>query len=126
MTASTMVPAEDRGRLVVAERAVERIAAHTAREVDDVGGAAARVLGVAVGLEDGDRSVKVTADVDGDSVRLAARLSIAYPASVTQATERARAHLRDRGGELTGLSVERVDITVTALHAPVRATRRVS
>jgi uncharacterized alkaline shock family protein YloU len=104
---------------------VERIAAHAARELAEVGGAAGRVLGVAVGGEDADRPVKVDVEVDGDTVLLSARLSIAYPASVARTTEQARAHLRDRVGELTGLDVARVDITVTALHAPARANRRV-
>ncbi|MCR6482797.1 Asp23/Gls24 family envelope stress response protein [Amycolatopsis sp. OK19-0408] len=123
---STSVPPEERGELTVAERAVERLAAHAAQELGDVGGAAERVLGVAVGGEDAGRSVKVDAHLDGDRVRLAARLSIAYPSSVTRTTEDARAHLRGRVEELTGLRVDRVDITVTALHGPVRPVRRVS
>ncbi|WIX98380.1 Asp23/Gls24 family envelope stress response protein [Amycolatopsis mongoliensis] len=122
---TTTVPVEERGSLVVAGRAVERIAAHAARELPDVGGAAGRVLGVAVGGEDADRSVKVDAAVDGDTVRLSARLSVTYPASVARTTEHARDHLRERVRELTGLDVARVDITVTALHAPAPASRRV-
>lgn len=119
------VPAEERGELSVAARAVERIAAHAAGELPDVGGAAGRVLGVAVGGEDAGRTVKVDATLDGDTVRLAARLSITYPASVTRTTEDARTHLRDRVTELTGLAVRQVDITVTALHSPARESRRV-
>ncbi|WP_318307635.1 Asp23/Gls24 family envelope stress response protein [Amycolatopsis solani] len=124
MTAT--VPAEERGELVISGHAVGRIAAHAAREIGDVGGAAGRVLGVALGGEDAERSVKVDAEVDGDRVRLATRLSITYPASVARTTEDARAHLRTRVSELTGLDVERVDITVTALHAPATSSRRVS
>ncbi|MCR6483575.1 Asp23/Gls24 family envelope stress response protein [Amycolatopsis sp. OK19-0408] len=123
---TTTVPAEERGELVIAGQAVERIAAQAARELDDVGGAAGRVLGVALGGEDAERSVKVDAEVDGDRVRLATRLSITYPASVARTTEQARAHLRERVSELTGLDVERVDITVTALHPPATSSRRVS
>lgn len=123
---TTTVPAEERGELVIAGHAVERIAAHAARELDDVGGAAGRVLGVALGGEDAGRSVKVDAEVDGDRVRLATRLSITYPASVARTTEQARAHLRERVSALTGLDVERVDITVTALHPPATSSRRVS
>lgn len=123
---TTTAPAEERGRLVIAGHAVERIAAHAAREVTEVGGAAGRVLGVALGGEDAARPVQVAAEVDGDRVRLAARLSITYPASVRRTTELARARLRERVGELTGLDVERVDITVAALHAPARSSRRVS
>ncbi|MGV9366693.1 Asp23/Gls24 family envelope stress response protein [Amycolatopsis sp. NPDC003731] len=123
---TTTMPAEDRGELVISGHAVERIAAHAAREIDGVGGAAGRVLGVALGGEDADRSVKVDAEVDGDRVRLATRLSIGYPASVARTTDHARTHLRERVSELTGLDVERVDITVTALHPPATSSRRVS
>ncbi|QKV73913.1 hypothetical protein [Amycolatopsis sp. Hca4] len=49
-----------------------------------IGLPAGRVLGVAVGGEYADRSVKV--DVDGDTARLSARLSISYPASVARTT----------------------------------------
>ncbi|MET8998659.1 Asp23/Gls24 family envelope stress response protein [Amycolatopsis sp. NPDC004169] len=123
---TTPAPAEDRGRLVISGHAVARITAHAAREIDAVGGAAGRVLGLALGSEDADRPVQADAEVDGGRVRLAARLSVTYPASVARTTERARAHLRDRVGELTGLDVTRVDITVTALHPPAPSSRRVS
>ncbi len=115
----------ERGALTIAEQAVQRLAAHALREVDDVGGAAGRVLGVSLGAEDPDRSAKVTAHVTGGEVTLDVRLSIAYPASVTRTTERARRHLERRTEELTGLTVTRVDITVTALHSAAARSRRV-
>ncbi|MEA5363002.1 Asp23/Gls24 family envelope stress response protein [Amycolatopsis sp., V23-08] len=126
MTATTeRIAADDRGTLTIADSAVERIAAHAVTEVDGVGGAATRVLGVAVGGETLDRSAKVTATVTGGTATLAVRLSVGYPQSVRKTTETTRDHLTRRVGDLTGLSVERVDITVTALHTETAETRRV-
>jgi uncharacterized alkaline shock family protein YloU len=115
----------DRGRTTTANRAIERIAAKLVTEVEGVGGAAQRVLGVAVGSEDLDQSAKVTARVSGYRASLDVRLSVAYPAPVAATTQRARDHLMHRVAELTGLTVSRVDITVTALHSDAARTRRV-
>lgn len=117
--------AADRGTLTIADSTVERIAAHAVTEVDGVGGAAGRVLGVAVGGETLDRSAKVTAAVTAGTATLAVRLSIGYPRPVRKTTETTRDHLTRRVEELTGLRVARVDITVTALHTEAAETRRV-
>ncbi|WP_410586328.1 Asp23/Gls24 family envelope stress response protein [Amycolatopsis sp. lyj-23] len=121
----TTLAAPERGTLTIAEQAVQRLAAHAVLELDDVGGAAGRFLGVSLGAEELDRSAKVTAHVTEDQVTLDVRLSITYPASVTRTTERAREHLGRRVEELTGLVVTRVDITVTALHTTATERRRV-
>ncbi|GAB3561861.1 hypothetical protein GCM10027445_01360 [Amycolatopsis endophytica] len=115
----------DRGLTTVAARAVERIAAEAVTEVDGVGGAAGRVLGIATGGEDFDRSAKVTATVAHHRVTLTVRLSVVYPNPVAATTESARRHLRRRVEELTGMPVTSVDITVTALHSDTVTTRRV-
>lgn len=124
-TSTDPVPAAERGALTIAGTTVERIAAQAVTEVDGVGGSATRILGVAVGGEDPDRSAKVAATVTGDRAALAVRLSIGYPRSVLRTTEAVRAHLTRRVRELTGLRIDRVDITVTALHTDVTETRRV-
>ncbi|UOZ04889.1 Asp23/Gls24 family envelope stress response protein [Amycolatopsis sp. WQ 127309] len=116
---------EERGRLTISDTTVERIAAHAVTEVEGVGGAASRVLGVAVGGENPGTTAKVTAKVSGGTAALDVRLSVAYPASVGETTGNARRHLMRRVGEFTGLSVSRVDITVTALRSATTETRRV-
>ncbi|WP_020669298.1 Asp23/Gls24 family envelope stress response protein [Amycolatopsis nigrescens] len=116
----------ERGRTTLEPRVVERIAAHAVTEVAGVGGSARRVLGVAVGSEEADRAARVRAEVTAESATLDVRLSVAYPDSVAATTERARAHLIERTGELTGLAVRRVDIVVTALHSEETGQRRVS
>ncbi|MEV7548469.1 Asp23/Gls24 family envelope stress response protein [Amycolatopsis sp. NPDC089917] len=115
----------DRGLLTISDSTVERIAAHAVAEVDGVGGTASRVLGVTVGAEDPGNSVKVTAKVDGGAATLALRISISYPMSVSRTAERVRRHVMRRVEEFTGLTVSRVDITVTALHTATTETRRV-
>jgi uncharacterized alkaline shock family protein YloU len=125
--APAAVPADlaERGALTIADRTVERIAAQAVTEVDGVGGSTARLLGVPVGGQNLDRSAKVSAKVTGDTATLSVRLSISYPRSVLRTSDAVRDHLTNRVQELTGLTVERVDITVTALHTDVTETRRV-
>ena len=113
------------GTLTVSDTAVERIAARAVTEVDGVGGAATRVLGVAVGSEDLDNTAQVSATVTGTTATLDVRVSVTYPASVARTTQATREHLTRRVRELTGLTVSRVDITVTALLSTAATTRRV-
>ncbi|QXV55739.1 Asp23/Gls24 family envelope stress response protein [Amycolatopsis sp. TNS106] len=125
-TMTAAAPGTDgRGALTVADGAVERIAARAITELDGVGGSASRVLGIAVGGEDLDQGAKVSAHVTGSTATLDVRLSVKYPLSVRGTTESAREHLIRRVGELSGLAITRVDITVTALHSTETETRRV-
>ena len=118
------VPGE-RGSLTISERVVERLAAHAAGEIDRVGGSAGRTLGISLGGEALDRSAKTVARIAGGEVELDVRISLEYPAPVGATTERVRSHLRERVGELTGMPVGRVGITVTALHTEDTGRRRV-
>jgi uncharacterized alkaline shock family protein YloU len=106
----------ERGRTTVTASAVERIATALTSEFDGIGGTAPRLLTFAVGSEGFSRDAQVSAVVDGDTVTTTVRCSVSYPTPVASATEALRAHLIARIGELTGLRVRRVDITVTALH----------
>ncbi|WP_219418701.1 Asp23/Gls24 family envelope stress response protein [Pseudonocardia nigra] len=114
-------PAEDRGELSIDDGVVEQIAAAALGEVEHIGGAARRVLGVPLGADDPDQLARVTATVTGSVVALDVRCSVAYPAPVARVTDQARAHLIARIEELTGLTAAQIDITVTAL--PARSGR---
>ena len=105
----------ERGSLSIADTVVEKVAAAAAGEVDHVGGAARRVLGVPTGREGGDGPPRGSATVNGQLATLEVRMSVVYPASVRAVTEATRAHLRDRVEALTELTVSRVDISVAAL-----------
>jgi uncharacterized alkaline shock family protein YloU len=113
------------GRTTLARRAVERTAVQAVTEVADVGGAARRLLGDAMSGPAEERAAQVSATVDDTTASLSVRLSIAYPASVAHTTQQVRAHLVQRLGELTGLVVTRVDITVTDLYLTQPGHRRV-
>lgn len=112
-------PAEaaERGSLSIEDVVVEKVAIAAAGEIDGVGGAARRVLGVPTGRDDGDGRPRASARVSAQTAALEVRLTVAYPASVRETTEDVRAHVRDRVETLTELTVTRVDISVAALTA---------
>lgn len=110
--------AEDRGRTTIADRAIEAMVARITSDEPGVGGAARRLLGVAVTGADADRSPRVEATVAGEVVSLRVRLSVTYPDPVHTVTDRLRRRLIDRVGELTGKQVGVVEIIVDALHRP--------
>ena len=122
---SAPVPAEDRGRTTVSPRVFEAIAARIVSEEPDVGGAARRVLGVAMTGEAPEHTARVEATLAGEVVTLRLRLSVTYPAPVHSVTERLRHRLIDRIGELTGKQVGLVEIVVAALHRAETGRREV-
>ncbi len=133
--AATDVPAvrTELGEISISDSAVQDIAALAAAEIPDAGGAAPRVLGHAVpgSAALGMRPTSLTAPpkararVDGSVVNLDLSMSIRWPASVPQVTSTVREHVRDRVSELTGLTVEEISISVTALVTGPRAGPRV-
>jgi uncharacterized alkaline shock family protein YloU len=116
-------PVADRGRTTVGHQVIEAIAARIAGEEPGVGGAARRVLGVAVTGEDAEQAPRVDATVAGEMVSLRIRLSVTYPDPVHEVTGRVRRRLVERVWELTGKRVGRVDVIVAALHRPVSPRR---
>src|SRR5690348_17062853 len=113
------------GRTTLADRAVERTATQAITEVVEVGGTTRWLLGDTLGGPVEERSAQVSATVDDTTASLHVRLSVAYPTSVARTTQHVRAHLTRRLHELTGLTVTRVDITVTALYIAQPGARRV-
>ncbi|NIH80386.1 Asp23/Gls24 family envelope stress response protein [Amycolatopsis viridis] len=113
----TVEAPERRGTTVVADRAVQRIAEQVVSGLGGVGGAARRILGVPLGADDPEQPANVTARVRDGRIRLAVELSVDYPDPVSRTTRAARERLVRDVGEMTGLVVDRVDITVTALHS---------
>jgi uncharacterized alkaline shock family protein YloU len=118
-------PPETRGLTQIADRVLERIAAHALTEVKETGGAARRLLGVPLGHDSEHTAPRVTARVDGNLATLRIRISVLYPAPIRQVTRRLRDHVTARIGELTGLDVRQVDIDIAALIQPQAHRRRV-
>jgi uncharacterized alkaline shock family protein YloU len=116
-------PVDGRGRTTIDRQVIEAIAVRIASEERGVGGAARRVLGVAVTGEHAEQAPRVEATVAGEVVSLRIRLSVTYPDPVHEVTDRVRRRLVDRVGELTGKRVGMVDIIVAALHRPTSPGR---
>ncbi len=68
--------AGERGSLSIDDTVVEKVAAAAAGEIDGVGGAARRVLGVPTGSDDGDGRPWVSARVTGRTAALDVRLTV--------------------------------------------------
>lgn len=115
----------ERGTTTVADRVIERIATQAVSEVDAAGGSARRMFGVALGSSGLSQSAQVTAVISGKSASLTVQLSVAYPASIAQTARQTRDQLTTRIEDLTGYTVSRVDVTVTAVHTSVAPARRV-
>ena len=119
------VGATSDGQIVLKDRVVSRIASRAAGEVDGVGSAAPRLLGVALTAPGMDRLGRrgdnlqalpaVTAQVDGTRVFLTVTASVAYPRPLQDTAQQIRDRVTERLSELTGLDVAEVDVHVTAL-----------
>jgi uncharacterized alkaline shock family protein YloU len=121
------------GTISINDRVVEKMAARATVEIPDAGAAASRFLGrsMAGASALGARQTSLTdlpktsADVDGSRVILDLSISVRWPASVPEVSDAVREHVRSRVGELTGLIVTEVSISVTALVTQLPAPPRV-
>ena len=113
-------PAE-RGRTTIADRVVAKVAAQAATEVEHAAGLRRSLAGRTVGAP----HVRARADVDGHVTSLRLDLAVDYPAPIQQVTRAVRQQVSSRVGELCGMVVDHVDITVAALRRPPVDTRRV-
>ena len=113
------------GQIVLADRVVNKIASRAASEIDGVGSAAPRLLGVpltAPGLDRLGRRTDdlkalptVVAQVDGRRVFVTVTVSVAYPQPLQDTARQVRERVCERLTELTGLEVAQVDVQVSAL-----------
>lgn len=119
------VPVEERGRTEISDRVLERIATRAVAEVDEIGGAAPRVLGMPLGRDTAGGAARVSAHADGRIAIVRMTLSVTYPAPIRQVAGRVREHVMTRVRELTGLDARQVDIDVASLVPPAERGRRV-
>jgi len=121
------------GMISINDRVVEKTAARAAIEIPDAGAAASRFLGrsmagaSALGARQTSLTAlpKASADVDGSLVNLELSISVRWPASVPEVSSAVRENVQRRVGELTGLTVSEVSISVTALVTQLPAPPRV-
>lgn len=117
----TGTDAGERGSLHVADKAVERIAAHTASLVDGV-------VQTRSGLDKlvGRSLPKASSDVHGDRVRISVDIAVLWPLSVADVARAVRRDVQAAVSYLTNMRVLGVDVSVS--HIERRAagpTRRV-
>lgn len=107
-------PPAQRGHLVLADKVVEKIASQAATEVGATHGrAGGRLrLGPRAG---GSARPDVDVELSSDSADLSLTVGIAYPGSIRRATHEIRTHVVQRVQELTGVTVQRVDLDVAFL-----------
>jgi uncharacterized alkaline shock family protein YloU len=114
-SADRVVPAGDRGRLEISPRAVQRLVAAAAAEVDAAGGSVSRVFGQTLGSANPDALPQVKATISGDLVTAEVSMSVPWPFPVSDVTDRVRKRVQKQLYALAALRVSHVDITVTAL-----------
>jgi uncharacterized alkaline shock family protein YloU len=123
--AAGLTEAASRGETHIDPKVVERVAAEAVREIDNATGSPRRVLGITLGSTEIDTGAKISAQVDDDTALVEVTMTVIYPASVQQVTRQTRQHLRDRVKELTGISVQEVNITVAGMRVQRPDTPRV-
>ncbi|MCT1368005.1 Asp23/Gls24 family envelope stress response protein [uncultured Kocuria sp.] len=106
--------AGERGRLVVADRLVEKIAAQCASEFSSVGGRGGGFLGMG-GHADLDSRPNVKVELTGSIAVLSVELGIEYPLPLEETTEQVREALVRTVSRLAGVEVRQVDIRVRYL-----------
>lgn len=103
-----------RGELVVSRRVVEKIASQAAVEIAAAGGRSGGFLGVGSHADLSSRP-KVDVDLSGHTATIMVEVAIAYPSPIAAAAEQVRRRMMSRVGELAGVRVTRVDVTITML-----------
>lgn len=104
--------AATRGRMTIADRVVEKIAAVAAGEVERASGIPRGLLGTTFGRPTATTRPRASAKVDVTTVSLKVSVSVEYPAPVRDVAAEVRERVARRVYELTGLKVTEIDITV--------------
>lgn len=110
-----------RGRLVITDTAVERIATIAASEVEGVVNAGSGLNQVM-----GHRYPKADATMAGDRCRIHVEIAIAWPHPLGQVCRQVRDEVRHRVINLVDLHVDAVDVTAAkVVHVPEPKQKRV-
>ena len=120
------VPAEQRGRLTVDDRVVEKVAGYAVRLVADAAAAPRRVLGVNIGAARPDDAASVHAQVRDDIASVHVAIAVRWPRSVQTVADGVRERIRSEVTAITGVRVDHVDVEVVSMTLPNAAERRVT
>ena len=120
------VPPEERGRLTVDDRVVEKVAGYAVRFVADAAAAPRRVLGVNIGAARPDDAASVHARVRDDIASVHVAIAVRWPRSVQRVADDVRERIRSEVTAITGVRVDHVDVEVVSMTLPNAAGRRVT
>jgi uncharacterized alkaline shock family protein YloU len=114
----TPVPPDERGRLTVDDRVVEKVAGYAVTLVTDAAAAPRRVLGVRIGEARPEAAASVQAQVQGDIASVQAAIAVRWPRSVQGVTDEVRERMRSEVAAITGVRVDHVDVEVVSMTMP--------
>ena len=120
------VPPEERGRLTVDDRVVEKVAGHAVTSITDAAAAPRRVLGVKIGEARPDDAASVQAKVQDDIASVHVAIAVRWPRSVQKVADEVRERIRTEVAAITGVRVDHVDVDVVSMTLPETAERRVT
>ena len=120
------VPPEERGRLTVEDRVVEKVAGYAVMLVTDAAAAPRRVLGLNIGGARPDEAAGVQAQVHDDVATVHAAIAVRWPRSVQQVADDVRESIRSEVTAITGVRVDHIDVEVVSMKLPGSAQPRVT
>ncbi len=103
-----------RGRTVLADKVIEKIAGQVASDESSAGGSSGGFLGMGTHADMSARP-KASVELTGNIATLSVEVGMLYPVPLRRATEELRQRIRARVTELTGVEVRQVDIKVSWL-----------
>lgn len=109
----------DRGRTVIADAVVERIAVRAASDVDGVEHA-----GSGLGKVVGRQYPKASVEVAGNHARLSVEIAVSWPHPLAQVCASVRDAVTGRLAELTGMDIDAVHVTAAKVVLPEPSTPR--
>jgi uncharacterized alkaline shock family protein YloU len=121
---TTVLPAAPHaaaGRTTIADKVLERLAAGAALEVPGVVRHRAGPEVLSAVTSDAPR---VSVEVAGERLRIDIKVAVEWEASAQEVAAQLRRHVGEHVGRLTGKTVDRVDVAVTALVPASPETRR--
>lgn len=124
-TERSALPPEERGRLTVDDRVVEKVAGYAVTFVTDAAAAPRRVLGVNIGGARPDDAASVHAEVQDDIASVHASIAVRWPRSVQEVADEVRERIRSEVAAITGVRVDHVDVEVVSMTLPESAEPRV-
>lgn len=117
--------AEDRGRLTVEDRVVEKTAGYAVTLAPHAAAAPRRVLGVSLGGARPDHTADVSARVEGEVATVRATIAVQWPHSVREVTDAVRRRIRDEVQTVADVTVHQIDLDVVSMTLPQPARGRV-